>query len=107
MSNEGEDPRIPDMRKREALLVHIEGLQTSLTKRNERIAELENKIAGEGESEVLVRMQNKAYKAGYKACASNLMRVKQDTINTLSALRDEAFKEYLVGDNGGRQMDVY
>jgi len=107
MNENNDDPRIPDMRKREALLVHVEGLQVSLTKRNQRIAGLEAKLADEGESELLQRAKNRAYKEGYKACASQLMDTTRKLKEALSTATESAFQQYLAGDNGGRDMEVY
>jgi len=77
----------------EALHIHIEGLQATLTKRNTRIAELEAKLADpELINNVAIR---RAYKSGWKDCASRMMEASKDTALLLKAIRKDAYDLYL------------
>ena len=92
MSDQG--PRVPDMQKREALLVHIEGLQVSLTKRNQRIAELEELIAGEGASSFMQQRLEAERKRGWEECAHQLATITQDAARNLGRIRTDALRIY-------------
>jgi hypothetical protein len=81
---------------RESLIIHIEGLQAVLAKRNLRIAELEAKLASpELINNVAV---GRAYRQGFKDCASKMMDATKDTALLLRQIRKDAFELYLVGD---------
>lgn len=85
-----------DMEKRDNLIVHIEGLQATLTKRNARIAELEDQLSGnEWMDERAQKAEERAYKRGWKACASHLMQATTDAANALGSVRRDAWKVYL------------
>jgi pyrroline-5-carboxylate reductase len=82
---------------RENLIIHIEGLQAVLIKRNARIAELEAKLA----SPELINNTavKRAYRQGFKDCASKMMDATKDTALLLKEIRKDAFEIYLEGDN--------
>ena len=83
----------------EALKIHIEGLQATLTKRNARIAELEAKLAEPVDvPEKVKKMVSNAYKSGWKDCANLMMEATKDTAQVLSKIRKDAFDLYLQGD---------
>lgn len=89
------DPREPDMSKREALLVHIEGLQATLTKRNARIAELEAQLTAGSDSPLVERASRKAYRDGWEACAGHLMEATRVAAIALGKVRGDAWQVYL------------
>lgn len=83
----------------EALKIHIEGLQATLTKRNARIAELEAKLAKPVDlPEEVKKLLNKAYKEGWQACASHLVDTTRLMAGELAKVRKEAMNVYLKGD---------
>lgn len=80
----------------EALKVHIEGLQATLTKRNARIAELEEKLKLPVPLEPEIeRRIKKAYKEGWRDCAKTLMESTTEAVYALSTIRKDAFALYL------------
>lgn len=80
----------------EALKVHIEGLQATITKRNARIAELEEKLKLPVPLEPEIeRRIKKAYKEGWKDCAKTLMESTREAVHALSTIRKDAFALYL------------
>ena len=80
---------------KESLIIHIEGLQATLAKRNARIAELEAQIA-ELKDNPLARMsEDKAFKEGWKACAGHMMELTRATAVELGKVRKEAFRYYI------------
>ena len=84
---------------RESLLIHIEGLQATLTKRNARIAELEAKVAELKNNPEAAVSKKRAYQEGWKACAAHLMETTRKTALELAKIRREAFNLYLEGEN--------
>ena len=83
---------------RESLLIHIEGLQATLAKRNARIVELEAKITKQGgkiQTELAIR---KAYKKGWTDCAGKLIDITRQTALQLSEVRKEAWRIYSEGE---------
>jgi len=95
-----QDPRVPDMRKREALLIHIEGLQVSLTKRNQRIAELESERIGEGDTPAMQQRIKKAYKSGWQDAAQELREATDDAARGLRNINATAWEVYLKAERG-------
>lgn len=86
-----------ELQDRDSLIIHIEGLQATLTKRNARIAELEAQITREGkkmQSEMAVR---KAYKKGWTDCAAKLAEITRQTALQLSEVKREAWRAYTEG----------
>jgi len=83
----------------EALQIHIEGLQATLTKRNARIAELEAKVAELKNNPEAAVSKQRAYREGWKACAGHLMETTRKTAVELGKIRKEAFRLYLEGEN--------
>lgn len=83
----------------EALHIHIEGLQATLTKRNARIAELEAKVTELKDNPLAGVSKERAYREGWKACAGHLMETTRKTALELGKVRKEAFRLYLDGDN--------
>lgn len=60
----------------EALKIHIEGLQATLTKRNARIAELEEKLARPIDLPADVQKKiDKAYARGWKAASAKFTQL--------------------------------
>ena len=90
-----------------ALAAHIEGLQRTLTKRNKRIAELEARLEGEGESEFIERLKQQAYSRGYRAAGGNLMEATRKFGMLLEGVHKEAFQVYLDGDKIGWDKQTY
>ena len=83
----------------EALKIHIEGLQATLTKRNARIAELEAKLAEPVDvPEKVDKMVKNAYKRGWQDCARLMMEATKDTAQVLSKIRKDAFNLYVEGE---------
>lgn len=80
----------------EALKIHIEGLQATLTKRNARIAELEAKLSEPIDLPAKTqKLIDKAYKKGWKDCSSVLIENTRDAALQLGKIRKEAFRIYL------------
>lgn len=80
---------------------HIEDLQRVITARNKRIEELEDRLAGEGESEFIQRIKKQEYSRGYKVAAGNLKEAARRFETLLSGIQKEAFEVYLEGDRIG------
>ena len=83
---------------REQLIIHIKGLQQTLTERNVRIAELEKQLTKAGMTARAERDIKRAYKQGWQACANQLMDITRKTALELSEVRKEAWKLYLDGE---------
>jgi hypothetical protein len=80
----------------EALHIHIEGLQATLTKRNQRIAELEAKLNNPDLiNNVAVK---KSYKKGWQDAAHAMMSLSMDAAKGLRKVREDAWKVYLEGE---------
>ena len=84
--------------KLEALHIHIEGLQATLSKRNETIKRLEAKIEELESSPLTDASKKKAYKQGWQDCAFTLKEVVRKTALELNQIDGEAFKIYLQGE---------
>ena len=87
-----------ELNGREDYIVHIEGLQATLTKRNVRIAELEKQLKDAETTALESRAVKKAYKQGWQACASRLMDITRKTALDLSEVRKEAWRVYSEGE---------
>jgi len=83
------------MEKRESLLIHIDGLQATLTKRNARIAELEAQLALGNDSPITKRAVAKAYKSGWQDAAGHLMETTRTAALALNKVRSDAWHLYL------------
>lgn len=82
---------------RESLIIHIEGLQVTLGKRNRRIAELEEKLASpEFINTVAVQ---KAYKRGWQEASQTMMKLSTDAAKSLRQIREDAWRVYLEGEH--------
>ena len=92
------DPRVPDMRNREALLVHIEGLQVTITKRNAEIERLRAQIADGAESAAAKAAVRRAFKAGWQECSARLMEATSQASSALTTINRAAWAEYLKGE---------
>lgn len=95
------DPHFPNNqdRNREALLIHIAGLETTLARRNARIAELEAKLTDpKVMDKELDRKLKAAYNRGWKECAAKLMEATRKAAVELSKVRKDALNVYLEGD---------
>lgn len=82
----------------ENLHIHIEGLQATLTKRNEHIARLEHKVETLTNNPVAGAAEKKAYKKGWQDCAGHLMEASRIMALQLSEVRKDAFRLYLDGE---------
>ena len=83
---------------RESLLIHIEGLQATLAKRNKRIAELEQQIVELKNNPVAGAAEKAAYKKGWQAAASHLSVTIRELAFELRKIDKEAFHIYLDGE---------
>jgi predicted nucleic acid-binding Zn-ribbon protein len=83
----------------EALHIHIEGLQATLTKRNARITQLEAQVSELKMNPEAGAKETKAYKAGWKACANHLQDAARKMAYELREIDKEAFKIWLEGEN--------
>lgn len=83
---------------KESLIIHIEGLQATLTKRNERIAQLELQVETLKNNPASSANEKKAYKKGWQDCANHMMESTREMARKLSDIRKEAFGLYLDGD---------
>lgn len=88
-----------DMDKRDNLIVHIEGLQATITKRNARIAELEAMLTGEGADERQQRALKREYKRGWQGASNQLQNTALDAARALGTVNKEAFRVFLEGDH--------
>ena len=79
---------------RESLIIHIEGLQATLTKRNNRIADLEAIIEKMKMDPVSTAEQQKYYKKGWQDCAIKLMEATKEAAVDLAKVHKKAFDEY-------------
>lgn len=80
---------------RRAAQRHIEDLQATLTKRNEQIERLTERLREAEEGEPNQSALGAAYKRGWQAAANHLMSTTMDAARALSAVRKDAFKVYL------------
>lgn len=76
----------------DAVQSHIESLQNTLTKRNERIAYLEAQLEAEGESPYVKQAINRAFRDGYGQAVTDLRGVTKKLEESLKQCRDDAFK---------------
>lgn len=82
----------------EGLKIHIEGLQSTLGKRNARIKELEEKLAQPIDlPEKIEKMLKKAYKDGWQDCSRILMENTKDAALALGKIHKVAWNQYLEG----------
>jgi uncharacterized protein involved in exopolysaccharide biosynthesis len=82
----------------EALHIHIEGLQATLTKRNARIAQLEAQVAELKMNPEAGAKETKAYKAGWQAAANQLKAATTKMAYELREIDKASFKVWLEGD---------
>lgn len=75
-----------------ALARHIEDLQRVITKRNERIAELEFRLSGEGADEYQKRLQDEAYADGWRDANYAVASLTQNVRNQLDAMRNASIE---------------
>lgn len=73
----------------EALIIHIEGLQATLTKRNARIKELEELLANPNPQ--IEKLERRAYKQGWRDCAAELSKITRETVMQLSKVNKHAW----------------
>lgn len=86
----------------EALVIHIEGLQATLTKRNARIKELEAKLSEPIDlPEKFQKLLDKSYKKGWKDCANLLIENTRNAALELGKIRKDAFRLYIDGPDNG------
>lgn len=78
-----------------ALARHVEDLQAVITKRNNTIEDLTNRLeAGEG-SEFVAAAFRSGQEAGWKACASHVLDATRTATQTLDATHRAAMAAYL------------
>lgn len=88
-----------ELKTDDALKIHIEGLQATLTKRNARIAELEARLNEPIDfPEKVQKLIDKAYKKGWKDASNVLIENTRDAALELGKIRKEAFRIYLKED---------
>lgn len=87
-----------ELDSREKLIIHMEGLQVTLKKRNERIAELEAEIVAGAKSRKAQAEIRKAYKDGWQECANYMMGWSADAARALGKIRHDAHALYLQGE---------
>lgn len=88
---------------REGLIVHIEGLQATLTKRNKRIEELEQRVIDAENGDLPKTALERAYKDGWEACAGRLMETARVAAQSLGKVRRDAFEVMLEAERWGVQ----
>lgn len=86
---------------REGLIVHIEGLQATLTKRNKRIEELEQQLASAENGELAKTALKRAYKDGWEACSGELAEATRIGAVALGNIRRDAFDIMMRAARGG------
>jgi len=100
MSDENEKTITFTLPASEAIGVHIEGLQATLTKRNrviERLtAQLEEAQRGEPSQAAL----SKAYRRGWQECSHHLTNSTAIAAQALGKVRKDAFEIYLKAERG-------
>lgn len=84
--------------KNERLMIHVEGLQVTLTKRNEQIARLQAKIVHLEEGTATNAEIAKAFGKGWKACAERMMSATHEAKMSLEKIRGEAFQQSMQGE---------
>ena len=84
--------------KNERLMIHVEGLQVTLTKRNEQIVRLQAKIVQLEEGTATNAEVTKAYGKGWKACAEAMASAAHDAANVLHGIRSAAFRQSSEGE---------
>lgn len=83
-----------DMSKRDNLIIHIEGLQATLAKRNARISELEQLLSGDWKNRAAKKAEEKAYRRGWEECANSMMNATRDCVLALGKHRKAALDAY-------------
>lgn len=86
---------------REGLIVHIEGLQATLTKRNKRIEELNQRVIDAENGDLPKAALERAYKDGWEACAGSLMETARIGAQALGKVRRDAFEVMLEAERWG------
>jgi len=85
-----------------ALARHIEDLQRVITKRNEEIQRLTDRLeAGEG-SAFVHEAYERGKRDGWRECSLRLQNVTLDAARALGTIRKEAFDTYLAGERASR-----
>jgi len=82
---------------KEATQAHIEHLQATLTKRNERIAQLEERLAEAEAGEPNRERLGREFRAGYEAAVSKLSSEISKAKSALENLRGSAVASYIEG----------
>lgn len=86
----------PKLDNRESLIIHIEGLQATLAKRNQRIAELEERL--KHPEHITTQMEQRHFKAGWEACSNHLVGATHRMAAELAKVRREALNVYWQGE---------
>lgn len=83
----------------EALKIHIEGLQATLTKRNARIAELEDKLAKPIDlPENIQKLVQKAYRKGWRDASLKIKDASKEAVRALDTFDRQAYQVFLEGE---------
>jgi hypothetical protein len=80
---------------KQATQVHVEHLQATLTKRNEQIERLTERVAEAEAGEPNRRALDAAYKRGWQDAAHHLMNATADAARELGKVRRDAWNLYL------------
>lgn len=88
--------------KTERLHIHIAGLEATLSKRNETIRQLREKLDAAENSPLMKQARDVGYKDGWMACASKLMETTRQTAAQLGTVNRSAWSAYLEGERMGR-----
>jgi hypothetical protein len=84
----------------EAAQQHIEGLQATLTKRNQQIERLHNQLMEAQASEPTQAALAISYRNGWRDAASHLMESSRIAAHALGKVNKNAFEIYLQKDAG-------
>lgn len=95
------DKIVIELDQRDALIAHIESLQKVITKRNERIAELEAIVDGGKEHPAFRAALKREYKRGWKECAASLAESTRQAAMGLGKIRREALDSYFGAEEIG------
>jgi flagellar biosynthesis/type III secretory pathway protein FliH len=84
----------------QAAQLHIEQLQATLTKRNTRIASLEEQLSEALAGEPNQTAHKNSYKRGWQDAMNELSEATRKMAQELAKLRADAFNIYLKGEKG-------
>lgn len=85
---------------KEAVQLHIEHLQSTITKRNAEIERLNQRLIEAESGEPNQHALERAYKRGWQAAAGHLMKASAEAAQALGKLRKDAWDIYLKSESG-------